>query len=52
MLAYKPRVDYENADTGHLTAPVTAENVLGSKYHGVDTEFIDAIANGKAAALN
>ena len=47
----RPMVNYENPDPGHLTAPVTPDNMLAPKYQGVPTQFIDAITAGKTAAL-
>ena len=51
MLAYQPMVNSSNPDPSHLTDSVTEDNALAENYHGVDTDFIDAIAAGKAVAL-
>ena len=52
LLPDQPGVDSESADLSHMTAKPTADNAMQHKrYYGVPTEYIDAIAKGKALGL-
>ncbi len=47
----QPGVDSDNADPNHLTAAPTADNAMAARYKGVPQAYIDALAEGKRAAL-